>query len=170
MKQLLAILGLIGIAAALSAAALEARSGEGDKQEITALEHRIVKAIEAKDANAIMANYAKGDALVVFDVIPPLECRGPDAYLKNWQSALAGCADNPTMEINNLAIETAGTLAYSHSIQRFACTDSKGNKSAVTLRATDVYRKADGRWLIVHEHYSVPVDLDTAKADLNSKP
>lgn len=76
MKQLLAILGLIGIAAALSAAALAARSGEGDKQEITALEHRIVKAIEAKDANAIMANYAKGDALVVFDVIPPLECLG----------------------------------------------------------------------------------------------
>lgn len=170
MKQLLAIAGLIGIAAALSAAALAARSGDSDKQAIAALEQRIVKAAEAKDANAILVNFADGDSLVVFDVIPPRECRGRDAYLKNWQGALAGCADKPKMEIDDLVIETAGTLAYSHSIQRFACTDAKGNKSAVTLRATDVYRKKDGKWWIVHEHYSVPVDLDTAKADLNSKP
>jgi uncharacterized protein (TIGR02246 family) len=170
MKRSLAIVGLIGIAAGLSAAALAARSGGGDKQAIAALEQRIAKAAEAKDAKAILANFAKGDSLVVFDVIPPLECRGQEAYLKNWQSALSGCADNPTMKIDNLAIETEGTLAYSTSIQHFTCTDSKGNKSTVTLRATDVYRKADGKWLIVHEHYSVPVDLDTAKADLNSKP
>jgi ketosteroid isomerase-like protein len=38
------------------------------------------------------------------------------------------------------------------------------------LRATDIYRKVNGKWLIEHEHYSVPVDLTTAKADLTSKP
>jgi uncharacterized protein (TIGR02246 family) len=169
MKQLLAILGLIGVAAVLSAAAL-AESSDADKQAITALEQRIVKGAEAKDAKAILANFADGDSLVVFDVIPPRECRGRGAYLKNWQSALDGCADKPKMAIDDLVIETEGTLAYSHSIQRFTCTDAKGNKATVTLRATDVYRKKDGKWSIVHEHYSVPVDLDTAKADLNSKP
>jgi len=30
--------------------------------------------------------------------------------------------------------------------------------------------KIKGKWLIVQEHVSVPVDLATAKADLNSKP
>jgi ketosteroid isomerase-like protein len=38
-----------------------------------------------------------------------------------------------------------------------------------TLRTTDCYRKVKGKWLIVHEHYSVPVDLSTAKADLASR-
>jgi hypothetical protein len=33
-----------------------------------------------------------------------------------------------------------------------------------------VYRKLRGHWLIVQEHVSVPVDLDTGKADLLSKP
>jgi ketosteroid isomerase-like protein len=75
-------LGLIGIALGVSAAALVARSGDGDKQAIATLEYRIVEAIEAKDANSIMANYAKGDSLVVFDVIPPLQYRGREAYLK----------------------------------------------------------------------------------------
>ncbi len=170
MKALLAIFGLIGIALGLGAAALAARSGDGDKEAIAALERRIAKAVEAKDAKAILANYTNSDSLVVFDVIPPLQYRGQDAYLKNWQDALTGCADKPTMEIDDLAIETAGSLAYSRSIQRFACTDPKGNKTAVTLRATDVYRKTGGKWRIVHEHLSVPVDLATAKAELRSKP
>jgi hypothetical protein len=33
-----------------------------------------------------------------------------------------------------------------------------------------VYGKVDGRWLIVHQHLSFPVDLDTGKPDFTSKP
>ena len=40
----------------------------------------------------------------------------------------------------------------------------------LTVRVTDVYKKIKGKWLIVHEHVSVPVDLDTDKPDLQSKP
>jgi len=35
---------------------------------------------------------------------------------------------------------------------------------------TDIYRKINGKWLIIHEHISVPVDLTTNKADLAAKP
>jgi ketosteroid isomerase-like protein len=35
---------------------------------------------------------------------------------------------------------------------------------------TDVLQKTNGRWLIIHEHASVPVDLATGKGDLLSKP
>ncbi len=171
MKKPLVTFSLIGVALVLGAAAMAARSGGSDKAAIGALEQRIVKAFEAKDANAIMANYVKGDSLVVFDVIPPREYRGWDAYLKDWQGVLTGlCADKPAMEINDLAIETAGPLAYSHSIQHFACTDPKGNKTDLTFRTTDVYRKSGGKWWIVHEHNSIPADLATARADLSSKP
>jgi ketosteroid isomerase-like protein len=45
-----------------------------------------------------------------------------------------------------------------------------GNPIDVNIRVTDVLRKAKGKWLIVHEHVSVPVDLATGKADLASKP
>jgi len=40
----------------------------------------------------------------------------------------------------------------------------------LTVRVTDVYRKIDGKWLIVHEHVSVPVDIKTGQGDLQSKP
>jgi ketosteroid isomerase-like protein len=49
-------------------------------------------------------------------------------------------------------------------------TDKHGKKLDLTLRVTDVYQKMRGRWFVVHEHVSVPVDLDTGKPDLASKP
>jgi ketosteroid isomerase-like protein len=74
------------------------------------------------------------------------------------------------MEISDLDITADSKLAFSHSIQHFVCTDAKGNKMEMTMRATDAYRKIKGKWLIVHEHISAPIDLATGKADLTSKP
>ena len=45
-----------------------------------------------------------------------------------------------------------------------------GNAMDVTMRITDVLRKVDETWLIVHERVSVPVELASGKADLTSKP
>jgi len=38
------------------------------------------------------------------------------------------------------------------------------------FRFTECYRKTQGRWLAIHDHISVPVDLDTGKAVLDAKP
>ena len=63
-----------------------------------------------------------------------------------------------------------GTMGFGHSIQRVTGTDTKGQQVDLTVRVTDVYRKINRNWLVVHEHVSVPVDLDTGKPDLSSKP
>jgi ketosteroid isomerase-like protein len=137
---------------------------------IEALEKRVAAGIEAKNADAVMANYLPGDTLVVFDLIPPRQYTGNDAYKKDWAGVFAGCADSPKMEISDLDVTTDGKLAFSHSIQHFSCTDAKGNKMDMTMRASDDYKKAKGKWVIVHEHLSAPIDLATGKADLTSKP
>jgi len=49
-------------------------------------------------------------------------------------------------------------------------SDKHGKKLDMQVRVTDAYQKIGGRWLVVHEHVSVPVDLDTGKPDLASKP
>jgi ketosteroid isomerase-like protein len=141
-----------------------------DKADIEALEKRVAAGVEAKNADAIMANYVPGDSLVVFDIIPPRQYTGWDSYKKDWAGVIAGCADSPKMEISDLDITADSKLAFSHSIQHFVCTDAKGNKMEMTMRATDAYRKIKGKWLIVHEHISAPIDLATGKADLTSKP
>jgi uncharacterized protein (TIGR02246 family) len=103
-------------------------------------------------------------------VVPPRQYVGAAAYRKDWQTFF-GSFDGPiTVELTDLDVAADRNLAYSHSIQHVAGTDKQGKKLDLTVRVTDVYKKAHGRWLIAHEHVSVPVDLDTGKPDLTSKP
>jgi ketosteroid isomerase-like protein len=163
---------LLGIAAAvlLGAIALAAESKGDDQAQIKALEDDFASAVKAKDIDKIMASYVNSPDLVVFDVIPPRQYTGWDAYKNDWTGFLGGCKDNPSMEVSDLSVEVGGRLAYGHSIQHLACTDTKGNKLDLTTRVTDGYRKVKGKWVIAYEHVSVPVDLTTAKGDLQSTP
>ena len=71
--------------------------------------------------------------------------------------------------MTDLDVAADRNLAYSHSIQHLAGTDKQGKKLDLTVRLTDVYKKTRGGWRIIHEHVSVPVDLDSGKPDLASK-
>jgi uncharacterized protein (TIGR02246 family) len=138
--------------------------------DVRALENRFVAAFKAKDADAIMKVYAPGQTLVVFDVVPPRQYVGAAAYRKDWQTFFDSFDGPITVELTDLDGAADRNLAYSHSIQHVAGTDKHGKKLDLTVRVTDVYKKARGQWLIVHEHVSVPVDLETDKPDLSSKP
>ncbi len=148
------------------------REGQSsDEKQIRALEDRFAAAFRAKDVEAIMSAYAPGGELVVFDVIPPRQYVGFDAYKKDWQDFFAlfpGPVDK--FEITDLSVATDRNLAYGHSIQRSVMTKKDGSKMDFTARVTDCYRKMGGKWLVTHEHVSVPVDLNTGKPDFESKP
>ena len=142
----------------------------GDAAKIRALEARFTAAFNAKDVNAIMKVYVPGKSLFVFDVVPPRQYVGAAAYRKDWEDFFTMFKGPLKFAISDLAIATDRALAYSHSIQRVTGTDTKGRPIDLTVRVTDVYRKINGHWLVQHEHISIPVDLDTGKPDLASKP
>lgn len=143
-------------------------AGPSDEAQIRALEARFAAAFRAKDVNAIMKAYAT-DGLFVFDVVPPRQYPSAAAYRKDWTGFLGSLKGPIKVDISDLKIGVGGNLAYSHSIQSVSGTNAKG-PMALTVRVTDVYRKQGGAWKIVHEHVSVPVDVDTGKADLTSAP
>jgi uncharacterized protein (TIGR02246 family) len=157
----------VAIAAALCATA---KADPADEAQIRALESRFVAAFNAKDVDAIMKVYVPDKSLVVFDVVPPRQYVGADAYRKDWEGFLGLFKGSPKFDISDLNVITDGSLGYGHSIQHIVGTSSKDQPIELTVRVTDVYRKINGTWLIVHEHVSVPVDLDTGKPDLSSEP
>ena len=138
--------------------------------DIRALEDRFVAAVKAKDLDAIMKVYVPDQTLFVFDVVPPRQYVGAAAYRKDWQEFLDTFNGPITLDLTDLDITTDDSLAYGHSIQRVAGTNKEGKKLDLTVRVTDVYKKINGNWLVIHEHVSVPVDLETGKPDLTSKP
>ena len=170
MKQRMTGVVVGAILVALSMMSFGASARADDRAEIRALEERFVAAMKAKDLDAIMKVYAPGQTLFVFDVIPPRQYVRAAAYRKDWQTFLDTFEGPITVELTDLDVAADRNLAFSHSIQRVAGTDKQGKKLDLTVRVTDVYKKARGRWLIIHEHVSVPVDLDSDKPNLNSKP
>lgn len=166
----LASLAAFAVCATLSALPFCPAARADAQSDIRALENSFIAAFKAKDLDAIMKVYVPDQSLFVFDVVPPRQYVGAAAYRKDWQEFLDGFNGPITVESSDLAVVSDHTLAYGHSIQRVAGTDKKGNKIDLTVRVTDVYKKIKGHWLIIHEHVSVPVDLDTGKPDLASKP
>jgi ketosteroid isomerase-like protein len=152
------------IAASLCATA---QATPSDDAQIRALESRFAASFNAKDVNSIMKAYVPDNRLVVFDVVPPRQYVGAEAYRKDWEGFLSGLKGPVKFDITDLYVLTDGPLGYSHSIQHVQGTDAKDQPIDLTVRVTDVYRKIKGSWLIVHEHVSVPVDLNTGKPDLS---
>jgi ketosteroid isomerase-like protein len=141
-----------------------------DEAQLRVLEQRFAEAFKAKDVDGIMANYEHSQNLVFFDVVPRREYTGWDAYRQDWQGFLASLGPVTLFEVKDLRINVKGNLAYSSSFQHYLATTKGGESRDVTVRVTDVYGKNGGRWLIVQEHVSVPVDPQTGKGDLQSKP
>lgn len=159
---LLAVLCAVG-------AGLIARPPSDDKAAIEALEQNYLKAFNAKDVNAIMAVYAPGDQLFVFDAVPPREYPSWEAYKKDWEALFAAYPGPLKDTMSDLSITVVGPVAYAHHIEATHFTHGDGTGVDLVVRVTDVFRKLNGKWLIVHEHVSFPVDIDSGKADLLSK-
>jgi ketosteroid isomerase-like protein len=140
-----------------------------DEARVRALEARFAAAFNAKDLDGIMSCYVPDDSLFVFDVIPPRQYVGAAAYRKDWEGFLKTFAGPLKFELTDLAVATDGSIGYGHSAQHVLGKDAKGNAIEFVVRVSDVYRKIGGKWLIVQEHVSVPVDTETNKPDMMSK-
>ena len=145
-------------------------ANSSDSTQIKALEARLAAAAESRNLDAIMQAYLPDDTLFVFDVVPPRQYVGAKAFRKSWGDFLASTKGPLKYEITDLAVVPVGNVAYGHSIQRTIATGTKGEPVDLTTRVTDVYRKLNGHWVIVQEHISIPVDLDSGKPDFASKP
>lgn len=141
-----------------------------DKAAIEALEQQYIKAFNAQDVNAIMASYAPGDQLFVFDAVPPREYPSWEAYKKDWEGLFAAYPGPVKDSMSELNITVVGPVAYARHVEASHFTRKDGTGVDAVVRVTDVFRKSNGKWLIVQEHVSFPVDIDSGKADLLSKP
>lgn len=164
------VLAVAVLAAAPAPANAANASAARDETAIKALEARFADAFNAKNVSAIMDVYEPGSGLFVFDVTPPRQHLGWADYKADWQALFKAFPGPIHFSISDLSIAVVGPVAYGHSIQQVLFTQANGSKVDNVLRVTDVYRKVHGRWLIVQEHVSVPVDSHTGKADWLSKP
>jgi uncharacterized protein (TIGR02246 family) len=163
-----AILVLLSATAGALHLRAQAQSAADEKAAIQALYNEWNDAFMKKDVNTIMSFYAPD--VFAFDVVPPREYPTWDAYKMDWQNLFATFPGPVTNSLSEVNITVVGTVAYTRCIDDGTFTGKDGSKTHIVVRVTDVLRKSDGKWRIVQEHVSVPVDLSTGKADLLSMP
>ena len=147
-----------------------AYAGSREETAIRALIDRWTKVAHEKNLDGVMSIYQRGQSLVAYDIVPPLQYKGWDAYRADYK-AFFDMYDGPIeFEFRDLVIAADATFGYSHELQRVSGTLKGGQKAAFWLRVTDVYRKIGGQWRVVHEHVSVPTNLETGKAALDLTP
>lgn len=152
------------------AAARDLPNGKSDEAQIRTLLDDWGKAFHNRDINAIMAMYKPGPELVAFDIVPPLRYVGYAAYKKDYEQFLSQYQGPITVEIRDMQVVTSDTVAYAFGLERLSGTLTNGQKSDMWLRFTSGFRKIKGHWFDVHDHISVPADLDSGKAMLGLTP
>ena len=136
--------------------------------EIRAQVDSWLQAVLAMDIDDIMSHYAPD--ILAFDAVSQLQCKGVDAYRKHWQACLAMCrAGMMIFEIHDLQVTAGDDVAFATALNRCGGIGENGEEQAGWMRMTAGYRKMNGKWMIVHEHFSAPFDMETLKL-LDLKP
>ncbi len=139
-----------------------------DKANIQGLINDRIKAVRAKDIHGAMSNIAPD--ILSFDVVNPLQYTGSEAFRKRaneWFSSFQGPLG---YELRDVSITTGEDVAFSHSLNHVSATKADGAELDMWWRATVCYRKIDGKWMVTHEHNSVPFDGESGRASLGLVP
>ena len=138
-----------------------------DLAQIRAVIDARVNAVQAKDAAGVLAHHAL--EFVHFSLAPPLIGAKPDsANLEAWFASWDGAI---TYRLRDLQIAASGDVAYCHGLAHLAGMLRGGTRSETWFRVTLGLRKRGGRWVVVHEHESVPFLMDGSyKAAVDLKP
>jgi ketosteroid isomerase-like protein len=125
-------------------------------------------AISAKDIDGVMSFFAPN--LVSFDIaIKTLRYVGADNKRREWQKAFAAYRAI-AYEVHDLNVTTHGDLAFVHAVNHVKGTLASGHITDMWVRWTACLRQVGGVWLVVHDHVSVPADLEHGQAVLNLTP
>ena len=127
-----------------------------------------VTAFRSRDLDLMMSLYAPG--MVSFDIVPPLQVVGRERYREVWKAAFSLFRDPVEIEMRDLNIATGNAVAFSHKLLRLRATMTNGQPIDHWERMTLCFCKMDGKWLITHEHVSVPADLEKGSAVLDLRP
>ena len=139
------------------------------QSEVRALLDSQTEAIRTKDIDRLMSLYSPG--IAYFDVVPPLQYAGSAALRSRFVEWFDGFKGSIGTEARDMHISSSGDIAVAHWFSRVSGTLKNGQEVAGSwVRATSCLQQSNQRWLITHEHISLPVDIASRSAAMDLVP
>jgi len=129
----------------------------------------MMRATAYREKDAVTAlSYSTNDA-VEFSLAPPLVLHGKDvmglqAWFETWEGQIEG-------DVCDAKFTAGGNVAFWSGLVNMKGTKTDGTCVDLWFRQTLGLVKQDGRWLVSHQHASVPFAMDgSGRALLDLKP
>lgn len=164
---------LVGAAATLAGGGLGAVPRMEDamastQSKVRALLESWSEAIRIKDIDQLMSLYSPD--IIYFDLVPGLQYTGSAAVRGNFLRWFDGWKSSIGQEIRGLNILASGDIAAAYMLIRASGTLKNGREVGYWVRATVCCQRSDHKWLITHEHISLPVDFESGSAAMDLVP
>jgi uncharacterized protein (TIGR02246 family) len=125
-----------------------------DESAIRALIESWARAVHAGDLDGVLADHSED--IQMFDVPPPNEVRGIEAYRKTWPPFFDWQRRGASFEIVSLDVTAGDDVAFATALLRCGTEEELAKDPDNRLRLTVGLRKENGRWVVSHEHHSFP--------------
>ena len=127
-----------------------------NEQQIRSRIENWVKAAQERNFEGVMAWHHP--EMVMYDVPPPFQSIGLDAYRKTWELFFSCLKEgNKSFQMLDPHITAGEDVAFCHSPMKCIYFDaSVQNVVELDFRLTIGFKKIDGEWWFMHEHHSVP--------------
>ena len=112
------------------------------------------RAVRVKDLDGILANHSTD--MLMFDVPPPLQSKGIEAYKKTWELFFSWSNDPVVFDIKDMDIIAGSDVAFVAALMRCAGTEKNGERIELEFRLTIGLRRIGDQWIVLHEHHSIP--------------
>ncbi|HVD57180.1 MAG TPA: SgcJ/EcaC family oxidoreductase [Thermoleophilaceae bacterium] len=138
------------------------------EHELRELVEERVTAVRAKNP-APLADRLHQD-VVQFNAVPPLRVRGRGAIAEQTQAWFDSYATDIGYDVHELRVTADADLGFCSFLYHVSGTLVAGDEVDMWVRATLCCRRTDGRWLITHDHESVPFDPASGQALISLAP
>lgn len=127
-----------------------------EARQIKALLEAWAEAVRRHDIPAILAHHDRN--MVMFDLPPPLQCKGIAAYEETWGLLFRYHQPEVAFDFEELNVTAGQDVAFAVGIMRCGPNSSANpaDQNGFLFRLTVGLRKIDGEWRITHEHHSIP--------------
>jgi len=129
-----------------------------NESEIRELLERRTDAQQSKDIDRLLSFHSPD--IVYYHVVPPLRFAGTEEVRRNFLRWFDGYEGPISLETHDLTIVTSEDAAFANMLhlEPGERKGLAGPVSSIWVRETACLRRSNDRWVIAHEHISIPFD------------
>ncbi len=160
---LVLLVGAAGAAAQAEKKAAPAKAAAKPGYDFQALMQKICEAWSSTDASGVAQYYAQEPGRVYYD-ITPLKYNGWQEYAAGYKKSMADYSSVKFILGTDARAHQRGNIAWGTATVRGELVRKDGTKETLEGRWTAIFEKRGENWIIVHEHFSVPLPPPPAPA------